>query len=116
METLQRLPFKARSAVFQKLEEIVDIASLTKEERMQYDESLKVYRDNLAVKEFNIREGFEKGFEKGREEGRAEGREEGRAEEREKNFQTIRRLKHMGISIEFIAQAFGMTTEEVNAL
>ena len=57
METLQRLPFKARSAVFQKLEEIVDIASLTKEERIMYDESLKVYRDNLAVREFNIREG-----------------------------------------------------------
>lgn len=39
METLQRLPFKARKSVFEKLEQIVDIASLSKEERMKYDES-----------------------------------------------------------------------------
>ena len=48
METLNRLPFKARKAVFQRLEDIVDIASLTKEERIRYDESIKVYRDNLV--------------------------------------------------------------------
>ena len=41
METLQRLPFKARNAVFKKLEEIVDIASMSKEERMKYDERHK---------------------------------------------------------------------------
>jgi hypothetical protein len=40
METLKRLPFKARKAVFQKLEKIVDIASLSKEEREKYDESI----------------------------------------------------------------------------
>lgn len=64
METLQRLPFKARSVVFQKMEEIVDIASLSKVERMKYGESLKVYRDNLAVRAFAV--------EEGRDEGRAE--------------------------------------------
>ena len=45
METLQRLPFKARNAVFRKLEQIVDIASLSKEDRMKYDESIKAYRE-----------------------------------------------------------------------
>ena len=44
-ETLNRMPFKARKSVFEKLEKIVDIASLSKEERMKYDESIKVYRD-----------------------------------------------------------------------
>ena len=52
METLNRLPFKARKAVFEKLEKIVDIASLSKEERMKYDESINVYRDNLATISF----------------------------------------------------------------
>ncbi len=42
METLKRLPFKARKSVFEKLEKIVDIASLTKEEREKYDESIKI--------------------------------------------------------------------------
>ena len=69
METLQRLPFKARKSVFEKLEQIVDIASLSKEERMKYDESIKVYRDQLATLDF--------AKQKGRAEGRAEGRVEG---------------------------------------
>ncbi len=74
METLNRLPFKARKAVFEKLEKIVDIASLSKEERMKYDESIKVYRDNLATisfaknqgKEEGLKEGIEKGLQKRR--------------------------------------------------
>ncbi len=60
METLKRLPFKARKSVFEKLEKIVDIASLTKEEREKYDESIKVYRDNLAVLAFAERKGEKK--------------------------------------------------------
>ena len=117
METLQRLPFKARSAVFQRLEEIVDIASLTKEERMRYDESLKVYRDNLAVREFNIREGFEKGMKKGMEKGMKKGmekgREKGRAEER---IKIAHNLKAAGVSTEIIAKTTGLTTEEIESL
>ncbi len=57
METLKRLPFKARKSVFEKLEKIVDIASLSKEERMKYDESIKVYRDNLVTLEFAEQKG-----------------------------------------------------------
>ncbi len=57
--SLKRMPFKARKSVFEKLEKIVDIASLSKEEREKYDESIKVYRDNLAVmayaKEKNVK-------------------------------------------------------------
>ena len=77
METLQRLPFKARQAVFDKLEQIVDIASLSKEDRMKYDESIKIYRDNLAVMSFAEANGREKGRAEGREEGLEEGRKEG---------------------------------------
>lgn len=52
MEKLQRLPFKARKAVFEKLEQIVDIAAMSKEDRMKYDESIKVYRDQLVTMEY----------------------------------------------------------------
>ena len=58
METLQRLPFKARKAVFEKLEEIVDIASMSKEDRLKYDESIKVYRDRMAIMAFERKQGF----------------------------------------------------------
>ena len=66
METFQRLPFKARKSVFEKLEQIVDIASLSKEDRMKYDESIKVYRDHLVTLDFAKQEGLELGTERGR--------------------------------------------------
>ena len=101
METLQRLPFKARNAVFKKLEEIVDIASMSKEERMRYDESIKVYRDQLAVMEFE------------RNKGLAEGRAEGRAEEKEN---VARNLKRMGMDVETIAKATGLDPDVIESL
>ena len=97
METLQRLPFKARNAVFQKLEQIVDIAALSKEDRMKYDESIKVYRDKLAIMAFE------------RQKGQAEGRAEGKLE-------VARNLKQMGLATEAIAQATGLTAETIEAL
>ena len=65
METLNRMPFKARKSVFEKLEKIVDIASLSKEERMKYDESIKVYRDSLVTMELPSRRGEPKAWRKG---------------------------------------------------
>ena len=97
METLQRLPFKARNAVFKKLEEIVDIASMSKEERMKYDESIKVYRDQLAVMEFE----------------RNKGLAEGRAEEKEN---VARNLKRMGMDVETIAKATGLDPGVIESL
>ena len=97
METLQRLPFKARNAVFKKLEEIVDIASMSKEERMKYDESIKVYRDQLAVMEFE----------------RNKGLAEGRAEEKEN---VARNLKRMGMDVETIVKATGLDPDVIESL
>ena len=74
METLNRLPWAAQSAVFKKLESIADVGAMTRAERLQYDEALKKYRDTISV--------FEGVRLEGRMEGRAEGRKEGRAEGR----------------------------------
>ena len=109
METLQRLPFKARNAVFKKLEEIVDIASMSKEERMKYDESIKVYRDQLAVMEFERN----KGLAEGRAEGLAEGRAEGLAEGKES---VARNLKRMGMDVETIVKATGLDPDVIEGL
>ena len=113
METLKRLPFKARKSVFEKLEKIVDIASLSKEEREKYDESIKVYRDNLAAMEYAEVKGRAEGLEKGRMEGRAEGRAEG---EKKKQIEVARNLKQMGLSVEVIIQGTGLTAEEIERL
>ena len=109
METLQRLPFKARNAVFKKLEEIVDIASMSKEERMKYDESIKVYRDQLAVMEFERN----KGLVEGRAEGLAEGRAEGLSEGKES---VARNLKRMGMDVETIVKVTGLDPDVIEGL
>lgn len=109
METLNRLPFKARKAVFEKLEKIVDIASLSKEERMKYDESIKVYRDNLATISFAKNQGKEEGLKEGIEKGLKEGRKEG-------ILSVARNLRSGGMSVEAIAAATGLSIEEIEQL
>ena len=109
METLQRMPFKARKAVFEKLEQIVDIASLSKEERIKYDESIKVYRDNLVTLDFALTKGYRQGLEKGM----AEGLEKGRAE---MNRENALKLKEQGVSPEIISRVTGLSLETIEAL
>ena len=113
METLNRLPFKARKAVFEKLEKIGDIASLSKEERMKYDESIKVYRDNLATISFAKNQGKEEGLKEGIEKGLKEGRKEGR---KEGILSVARNLRSGGMSVEAIAAATGLSIEEIEQL
>ena len=105
MEKLQRLPFKARKAVFEKLEQIVDIAAMSKEDRMKYDESIKVYRDQLVTMEYERQRGFTEGY--------AEGLAEGEAEERLKN---ARGMKAADIAPDLIAQITGLPLETVEGL
>ena len=83
--------------VIQKLEQISDISALSKEDRMKYDESIKVYRDKLAIMAFE------------RQKGQAEGREEGKLE-------VARNLKQMGLATEAIAQATGLAPDVVGQL
>ena len=104
METLRRLPL-TDCDVFQKLEQISDISALSKEDRMKYDESIKVYRDKLAIMAFE------------RQKGQAEGRAEGLAEgERRKQLEIARNLKQRGLATEAIAQATGLAPDVVGQL
>lgn len=105
METLKRLPFKARKSVFEKLEKIVDIASLSKEEREKYDESIKVYRDSLVTMAF--------AEEKGKKEGRKIGREEGHVEAQ---LEIARNLKSMGMDVDGICKATKLSIEDIEKL
>ncbi|MCI7399145.1 MAG: PD-(D/E)XK nuclease family transposase [Prevotella sp.] len=101
METLNRLPWAAQSAVFKKLESIADVSAMTRAERLQYDEALKKYRDTFSV------------FEGVRMEGRMEGREEGSLKEK---MAIASNLRSMGMSISDISKATGLQEEEIKAL
>ena len=101
METLNRLPWAAQSAVFKKLESIADVGGMTRAERLQYDEALKKYRDTISV------------FEGVRLEGRMEGRVEGSLKEK---IAIASNLRSMGMSISDISKATGLQEEEIKAL
>ena len=101
MDTLQRMPFRAQKAVFEKLEEVMTLASLSKDEREKYDESVKILRDRLSELAFAKEEGRTEGIQKGRAEGQA----------------TIaRNLKRMGLPVETIVQATGLSPETIAGL
>ena len=105
METLNRLPWAAQSAVFKKLESIGDVGGMTRAERLQYDEALKKYRDTISV------------FEGVRMEGRMEGREEGREEGlKEGAIANARKMKAYGLTLEMISDITGLTIDEVKGL
>ena len=141
MDTIKRLPWAAQSSVFQKLAEIADVSSLTKEERLHYDEALRKYRDTLCVLEGaeqrglkrghaeglakglakGREEGLAKGLAKGREEGLAKGRAEGLAEGRtkgraEERIEIARNMKENGLSVDLIAACCGLSPEEIAKL
>ena len=105
MEILQRMPFLAQDAVFKRLSEIAEVAALSKEERRQYDESLRHYRDTIAVMHGQYLEGESKG----RAEGRAEGRDE-------RTLEIARKLKADGMPVEQITKYTGLTAEEIERL
>ena len=115
------MPFKARKAVFKRLEDVVTLASLNKAERRLYEENLKVYRDNLATEAYAVDYGMRKGRAEGREEGRAEGRAEGIAEgervgEKKERLKNARGMKAKGLSPELIAEITGLSLQEIEAL
>ncbi len=105
MEILQRMPWMAQNAVFKRLSEIADVASLNKEERVKYDAYLKAYRDTIAVMEGQYLEGEQKGVEKGRAEGRAE-----------EKLSNAKSLKLNGVPVELIASSLGLPLEQVKSL
>ena len=109
MDVLKRMPWMAQEAVFQKLASIADVASLSKKERIAYDENLRKYRDTVAVMEGQWLEGHAKGVAEGHAKGVAEGVEENKRE-------NARRMKTDGMSTELIAKYTGLTFEEVNSL
>lgn len=105
MDALKRMPWMLQDQVFKKLSEIAEVASLSKEEREQYDESLRHYRDTLAVMEGQYLEGEKKGH--------AEGLAEG---ELNKAKNVAKNLKAMGMELEDISKATGLSVAEIEKL
>ena len=77
------------------------IAQYTPEERQDYEESLKNFRDWYSA--------LKTAEKKGRTEGRAEGIQEG-------IIKTAQNMKKEGMSVSMIAKMTGLSEEEINNL
>ena len=86
---------------------------------MTKDELAAYYRhlDNIVILRDNIyterEEGRAEGIEEGLNKGLAKGKEEGA---REANLNNARNLKKLGVAIEIISQATGLSKEEIEKL
>lgn len=109
LSRLMERPKALQERIFTKLFEAAEIARFTKAQYEAYEESLKVYRDWQNTLLTAEKRGQAEGWAKGRAEGRAEG-------ERKKQIETALNLKKMGIDTAIIAQATGLSNEEINKL
>ena len=101
MDTLERMPFKARKAVFDKLLEVADVANLSKDELILYDEALKRYRDYKNTIDYAEEKGVEKGIKIGKT---------------EEQRLIAANFKKRGVNTEMIAQCTGLSIEEIDNL
>ena len=91
----------------------MDVASLSRQERLIYDVGLKKYRDTLSLLEGAKQDGLAEGRAKGLEEGRAEGRTEGIQSEK---AETAKRLLAIGMDINTIAIATGLSAKDIEII
>ena len=103
----------ANDEVYAELAKVSNVAELSPEERIIYDENLRIYRDNLATIQAAYEDGYEAGFKEGYEAGFKEGYEAGVKEGQQRIINAMRLNK---ISDEDIAKLTGLTIDEVEAL
>ena len=109
LSRLMKRPAALQERIFTRLFEQAEIAKYTPEERQDYEESLKVYRDMK-----NVLDTAElKGLKKGLEQGMRQGIEQGALDERKKNAMA---MKALGLPLETIAKVTGMPVEDIARL
>ena len=91
--------------VMAKANNVMDIFYMDEQERKRYEAAWEYESDRLSM----INESERKGLERGKSLGLAEG-------SRQKALETAKNLLQFGLSVQKIAQATGLTKEDVEAL
>jgi predicted transposase/invertase (TIGR01784 family) len=118
MKTLPLLmerPKVLQDKVFKHFFEAAEISKFTPHERIQYEESLKNYRDWYSVmktaKTKSHAEGLAEGLAKGLAKGREEGREEG---VKTNKIDMARKMKQAGLDVNIISQITGLPAKDID--
>ncbi len=95
----------ANDEVYAELAKVSNVAALSPEECIIYDENLCIYRDNLAIIQAAYEDGYREGYEAGVKDG-----------ENNERKRIINAMRLNTISDEDIAKLTGLTIDEVEAL
>ena len=101
LHKLEQLPERFKEKVFVKFFDEAAIAKLTREELMEYEDSLKYYRD--------LKNSLDTAFDEGKEKGREEGSKEGK-------IKVAKSLKASGMSEAEIKKHTGLSLSEIRTL
>ena len=121
----ERAMIATMSPVLQMLNEKIDVLTLSPTERKLYESRMKLKSDITTISETQFSAGVERGLAEGKSLGLAEGKSLGLAEgkslglaegSRQKALETAHNLLVIGLSIENIAKATGLTVQEVENL
>ncbi|MBR1414684.1 MAG: Rpn family recombination-promoting nuclease/putative transposase [Prevotella sp.] len=114
---LMERPAALQERIFKKFFDVAQTANLSKEEYAKYFESEKVYYDLDGAFRTASNKGYDRGMAKGMEQGLAKGMAKGMEQGLAKGkAEVASQLKSMGLPISQIAQATGLTTEEIETL
>ena len=89
------------------------MSALSEEEYDQYEASMKYLEDEIDMEQHGYERGMEEGLRKGTEQGLKQGKLEG---EKTANLRNAKNLKTLGVDIHTIAQATGLSVEEIEEL
>ena len=109
LEDFQSIPTIFNDEVFSNAFEKAEIANFKMAEYDQYQQSLKIFRDNKAVFDYAKETAYHEGIAEGKAEGILEG-------ELKAKIETATSLKLLGIDIEIIAKSTGLTKQEIDKI
>ena len=133
MDKLDELAFKDRKPIFNDLEKMAGMRFMTWDENVAYQRALKRMWDYDAVmegerkyaREQGMQQGMERGIQQGMEQGIQQGMKQGMEQGvkqgmeqgvKQEKLLIAANLKKMGLSLENIMLATGLTKEQVEAL
>jgi predicted transposase/invertase (TIGR01784 family) len=106
LPNLTKKPTQLQEKIFEHLFETAEIAKFSSQEKEEYEDSLKVYRDLKNV--------LDTSYDDGKKEGIIEGKIEGKIEEKIEGI--LKSLKRGKLTIEEIAEDFSTTVEFVKEI
>lgn len=113
LSRLMERPVALQERVFERLFKAAEIANFDRRELIEYEDSLKNYRDWYSVVSTAEQKGRKEGIQEGIEKGIQKGIQEG---EKKKQYEIARNLKSLGIAPDIIAKTTKMTLKEIAEL